>query len=211
MKLRTLEMALQKVRGFSSPDPGYEQYQTPAVLAARLLFDASLHGDIGGCSVLDLGCGTGILAIGACLMGAGTVTGIDQDPRALETAAENARALGVEVGFIRAIVGEGPFPTEISPVDTVIMNPPFGAQKEHADRPFIDRALQMGTRVYGIFNAGSLSFVTSYVRNRASVVSVTSGALTIPRSFYFHTRDSLDIPVEIILLERTGAARSPEK
>jgi hypothetical protein len=69
MKLKNLEIHLQKVQGFKNPVAGLEQYMTPAPLAARFLFDAFLHGDIEGMKVLDLGCGTGMLSVGAALLG----------------------------------------------------------------------------------------------------------------------------------------------
>lgn len=47
-------------------------------------------------SVLDVGCGSGVLAIGAALFGAGRVDAIDISPASLGTAAENARLNGVE-------------------------------------------------------------------------------------------------------------------
>jgi ribosomal protein L11 methyltransferase len=50
-----------------------------------------------GLSVLDYGCGSGILAIAAAKLGAGTVTGVDIDPDALRAAAANAAANGVDV------------------------------------------------------------------------------------------------------------------
>ena len=65
MKLKQLEMTLQRLAGFSRPRAALEQYQTPAPLAARLLYHALMKGDIGGKSVCDLGSGTGVLAIGA--------------------------------------------------------------------------------------------------------------------------------------------------
>lgn len=43
-----------------------------------------------GCSVLDYGCGSGILGIAALRLGAGNVLGIDIDPAALTAAAANA-------------------------------------------------------------------------------------------------------------------------
>jgi ribosomal protein L11 methyltransferase len=49
----------------------------------------------GGESVLDYGCGSGILAIAAAKLGAARVDGVDLDPLAVETAAGNARANGV--------------------------------------------------------------------------------------------------------------------
>ena len=48
MKLKHLEMTLQRLAGFSSPRAALEQYQTPAPLAARLLYPALMKGDIGG-------------------------------------------------------------------------------------------------------------------------------------------------------------------
>jgi len=50
----------------------------------------------GGESVLDYGCGSGVLAIGAARLGAARVTGIDIDPEAVTTAAANAQANGIE-------------------------------------------------------------------------------------------------------------------
>ena len=47
--------------------------------------------------VLDYGCGSGILAIAAGLLGAGEIVATDVDPRALETTAANAAQNGVAV------------------------------------------------------------------------------------------------------------------
>ena len=49
-----------------------------------------------GESVLELGCGSGLLAIAAAKMGAGRVVATDIDPQALDAAVFNARANGVE-------------------------------------------------------------------------------------------------------------------
>ncbi|MBE2194298.1 MAG: 50S ribosomal protein L11 methyltransferase [Anaerolinea sp.] len=48
-----------------------------------------------GLSVLDLGCGSGILAIGAVKLGAGTVRAVDTDPIAVRVTEENAAENGV--------------------------------------------------------------------------------------------------------------------
>lgn len=45
-------------------------------------------------SVLDVGCGTGILAMGAVLFGATSVLGIDNDPEAVRVASENVELNG---------------------------------------------------------------------------------------------------------------------
>lgn len=46
-------------------------------------------------AVLDVGCGSGILSVGALLLGAGRVRAIDVDPAAVEATAENAEVNGV--------------------------------------------------------------------------------------------------------------------
>jgi len=202
MKLKQLEMILQQVSGFRKPRPSLEQYQTPAPLAARLLYHALMKGDLGGKRVADLGCGTGILAIGAALLGAEAVIGADIDEGALAVARENAERTGVDVTFLALDLRDAGCPGGIGTCDTVIMNPPFGAQKAHADRPFIDCALAIAPVTFSIFNAGSAPFVTAYTAGRAEITERVGGAFPIKRTFAFHTRDVQEIEVEILLLER---------
>ena len=202
MKLKQLEMALQRLAGFPRPKAALEQYMTPAPLAARLLYHALMKGDIAGKRVVDLGCGTGVLAIGAALLGAASVTGADIDEGALAVARENAALPGAEAGFLALDLREGGCRERIGPADTVVMNPPFGAQKAHADRPFIDCALAIAPVTYGIFNAGSLPFVEAYIAGRGEVDEKVGGSFPIPRTFAFHTRDVQEISVEILRIVR---------
>ncbi|WP_044873898.1 50S ribosomal protein L11 methyltransferase [Pseudomonas sp. LFM046] len=52
--------------------------------------------DLGGCEVLDFGCGSGILAIAALLLGARQAVGTDIDPQALEASRDNASRNGID-------------------------------------------------------------------------------------------------------------------
>ena len=52
--------------------------------------------DLAGMRVLDLGCGSGILAIYACLRGASSVLAVDNDPLAAEAAKQNAALNGCD-------------------------------------------------------------------------------------------------------------------
>jgi ribosomal protein L11 methyltransferase len=52
-----------------------------------------------GATLLDYGCGSGILAIAAAKLGAGSVRGVDVDAQALVASAANARANGVDARF----------------------------------------------------------------------------------------------------------------
>ena len=48
-----------------------------------------------GATVLDVGCGSGVLAVGACVLGASRATAIDISPASLATTRANASANGV--------------------------------------------------------------------------------------------------------------------
>jgi len=52
-----------------------------------------------GESLLDYGCGSGILAIAAAKLGANRVTGVDIDSQAIATSRANAKANGLDVAF----------------------------------------------------------------------------------------------------------------
>jgi ribosomal protein L11 methyltransferase len=52
-----------------------------------------------GKTVLDYGCGSGILAMVASKLGAGSVSGVDIDPQAIESARENAARNHCEIDF----------------------------------------------------------------------------------------------------------------
>ena len=52
--------------------------------------------DLAGKTVMDYGCGSGILAIAALKLGAARATGVDNDPQALAATRDNARRNGVD-------------------------------------------------------------------------------------------------------------------
>ncbi len=61
-----------------------------------------------GSRVIDVGTGSGILAVAAKRLGAAEVVAIDIDPVAVETAEQNARQNGVEVDVRRATLDQVP-------------------------------------------------------------------------------------------------------
>lgn len=75
-------------------DPGMA-FGTGTHETTRLVLEA-LEGQVrSGMSVLDVGCGSGILAIAALLLGAGRALAIDLDPEAVRVAAENCAINGL--------------------------------------------------------------------------------------------------------------------
>lgn len=72
-----------------------------------------------GKSVIDMGTGTGILAILCCMRGASPVSGIEIDPMAYENAVENAQLNNVKVNLI---CGDASALKDIEPADIFIAN-----------------------------------------------------------------------------------------
>jgi ribosomal protein L11 methyltransferase len=81
-----------------SLDPGLA-FGTGSHPTTRLCLEWLRETIRGGESVLDYGCGSGILAIAAAKLGAGEVLGTDVDPQAITASRANAAANGVRARF----------------------------------------------------------------------------------------------------------------
>lgn len=79
-------------------DPGMA-FGTGSHPTTRLCLEWLEHNVSTGCSLLDYGCGSGILAIAAARLGAGCVAGVDIDPQAVEAARANAERNEVTAVF----------------------------------------------------------------------------------------------------------------
>lgn len=195
MRKRHLDILLEQVEGFKSPKPEREQYATPATVAGELLHFAFMRGDLAG-TVYDLGCGSGILAIGAKLLGAEKVIGFDDDKDVLETARANAKKLAVDVEFVCSDINE-----VSGKAHTIVMNPPFGAQVKGSDRPFLRKALELSSVVYSIHNAGSTEFIKKFI-SPSVITDMQIIDFPIKRTFGFHTKEIQVIKVEIYRIEK---------
>jgi putative methylase len=217
-----LELFLSQMESQPSPKASLEQYTVSEAIAAKMLYLAAYtNGDIVGKKVLDLGCGTGRLALAASYLGAQFVVGVDIDKTAIKTASENSKKAGskTDVQWVLADIGAvtGRF-------DTVLQNPPFGVQKRTADRKFLEKALEVGNVVYSLHNhpctdkqliqrlkadpSGLLQvepspFIARFVESRSGVVkAVYAMLMTIPRMFDFHTKMKHDFVVDLYLIKK---------
>ena len=194
VKKRDLEIRLQNLAPFREPKVGLEQYPTHSSIATDILFEAYANGDIAGKDVVDLGCGTGIFAIGASLLGASSVTAYDIDPDALEIAKNNATALGCEIDFIESDISkvEGKY-------DTALMNPPFGSQKKHADQPFLKTAMTVADVVYSIHMACTLDYLDKETKAFSKeIAGHRIYKYEIPHTFSFHTKTKKSVDIVAI-------------
>ncbi|MFB6087082.1 MAG: METTL5 family protein [Haloarculaceae archaeon] len=203
MDRRELERCLEGLAGFEEPRVEFEQYPTPADVAAHLLHVAAMQGDVAGHTVVDLGTGTGVLALGAACLGPARVVAVERDPAALATARENGRRLGppAPVAWVRADAARPPLCVDDA---TVVMNPPFGAQtgREGADRAFLAAAADLGRVSYSLHNAGSREFVEAFAAdNGGAVTHAFRVALRLDRQFAFHAADATEVPALAVRVE----------
>ncbi len=193
-------MTLSRLEGFVKPKSWLEQYRTPGNVAAELLWMAMP--DLRGKVVADFGAGTGVLSIGACLVGASKVYAVEIDPEAVEVLKRNASRL--EVTDSMTIV-TGDVVKFSERVDTVIMNPPFGSQRPHADRPFLKKAFEVGKTVYSIHLARPdvRGFVERFsALHGFEVASRKTLKFEIPYTFHFHRRRLERIDVDMYRFQR---------
>jgi ribosomal protein L11 methyltransferase len=85
-------------------DPGMA-FGTGTHPTTQLCLELIEEGVVGGASVLDVGTGSGILAIAAAVLGAAPITAIDIDPIAVSAAGENRR-VNPDAGDILLAVGD---------------------------------------------------------------------------------------------------------
>ncbi len=200
---RDLARTLETVADFAEPRVDLEQYLTPPELAAHLLHLAGLQGDLDR-PVVDLGTGTGMLAIAASLAGAEDVVGVDRDRQALARAVENATRLECPIEWIHADATRLPLAHETV---TVVANPPFGAQRgnRHADRAFLETAASVAAVSYTIHNAGSQSFVESFVSDAGGrITHAFQAELPITHRFDFHDAERERLAAEVFRIEWTA-------
>jgi ribosomal protein L11 methyltransferase len=101
-------------------EPG-RAFGTGAHPTTRLCLELLAAGARG--SLLDIGCGSGVLSIAAMRLGYGPVVAVDDDPVAVEIAAANARANAVEIEVRVADATAAALPPTDVAVANVLLRP----------------------------------------------------------------------------------------
>ena len=187
MRLSQLPTHLDKLLGFKSPKSLLEQWKTPGKIAAELISLADVYGK----TVLDLGCGTGVLSIAAKLMGAKKVIGVELDEGALEIAHQNSTKLNLDVEWIHDNALSYS-PTEN--FDIVIMNPPYGSVVRGMDKKFIEAALKIAPEVFVLVSSYSRKFFEEHYQ--AQFLKTFKFPLTSQQSF--HKKSTRELEVDLL-------------
>lgn len=201
-----LAIALSRLEVFSEPKVRAEQYVSDSETAAFVLWQAALLGDIRGKVIADLGCGTGLLGIGALLLGAKSVLFVDFDEKAIEKAKKNllkVKSEGYSVGknvFICKDVGQL-MKKEAIGIDAVIQNPPFGTKVMHSDILFLEKAIEMAPIVYSFHKSETKAFLERFLaKKNAEITHIWDFKFPIKASFHFHRRQIHRVNVSCIRL-----------
>ncbi|MFB6213505.1 MAG: METTL5 family protein [Candidatus Nanohaloarchaea archaeon] len=192
-----LAQKLSRLEGFDSPKIQLEQYPTPPQLAADMIHAAYMQGDIEGKQVVDLGTGTGILAIGAALAGAEKVVAVEKDSEALEVARENARDAGVQelIDFVQKDVEEF-----TGDYDTCMMNPPFSVHSELLEE-FYRAAFSVADAVYALGPRDDS--IKEFAREHGhKLLGAEDYSIGLESSYGFHTEEVRETDIRLIVTER---------
>ncbi len=188
MRKKELEILLSKVPEVAL-DERLEQYPTPASIAADVLWEAYVRGDVKGKVVADLGCGTGRFAYGVELLGGFPIC-LELDPRLL------AYARGERVN---ADVKRIP----LRKADTVIQNPPFGTRRRGADRFFLEASMEIARRVYTLHLKEARGLISRIARRKGfTCYEIRDYSFPIRALYEHHLKRYHYIRVTLYLCER---------
>ncbi|CAK9813425.1 rRNA N6-adenosine-methyltransferase Mettl5 [Anthophora plagiata] len=203
--LRKLEEYLQQLDGFDKPKLLFEQYATSAHIASHMLYCAqSQFNDIEGHTVADLGCGCGILSLGAQMLGACHVIGFEIDSDALEIQSRNCSEIELFVEAVQCDVLQylpGRFEKYF---DTVVMNPPFGTKHNAGmDMKFLEIATKLASNsVYSLHKTSTRNYVLQKaVQYGAKGKVIAELRYDLPKIYKFHKKASVDVHVDFIRFE----------
>lgn len=199
---KKLEMLIQDLSNPSSYNNDLEQYLTDPHVASMLIYQAYQNGDIEGKTVADLGCGNGVLAYGAAVMGAKLVYAIDADP-------EMTKICGINCGGLQISIVNSDVTAFNTKVDTVLMNPPFGSVRKHADLPFIEAAASCASTIYAIHNIKTRDFIEEHYNAIGEIFMRAKVLISVPRIYPHHREEFREMEGIMFALRVRDKAKKP--
>jgi predicted RNA methylase len=212
MKKKQLISIIEQLRTFDKPKVKLEQYPTNAGAAVELAFIAGfMHDDIYEKTIIDLGIGTGRLAITLLFVGAAKAIGIEIDDDAIKLSMDNAKQFGFSnklnlvksnVDNISRILHCKSHPSIQDEEYTLVMNPPFGVQNRGADVKFLLNAMKIEglTVIYSFHlkNQENRKFLRNKIASAGWEVSeIHQMNMILPKLFDFHEKNRKKIEVDL--------------
>ena len=204
MKKRELALLLSQLESLPNQEAQLEQYQTEGDVAANFLWDVYMQGNIEVKEIADLGCGNGILGIGALLLGAKKVHFVDLDAKAIKIVKKNKQLIEKEIGTkLNATFTQKDVRNFKEIVDVVVQNPPFGVQTAHADKPFLLAAMKIAPLIYSFHKIESKQFIKALTKDHGfKVVKMTEIRFPLRKTQAYHKKKTYTVQVGIWQIER---------
>ncbi|PIN80815.1 DNA methylase [Candidatus Woesearchaeota archaeon CG10_big_fil_rev_8_21_14_0_10_30_7] len=200
---KQLAIILSKLKVFESPKVSVEQYNTDSEIAATILWNSGITREFEDKVIVDLGAGTGILGLGALLLGADKVFFVESDGDSLEIAKKNHEMLKSEFNIGKAIFLNQKIEEFNEKCDFAIQNPPFGTKKEHADKEFLEKAFSLAPIIYTFHKASTDEFIKKIVdKNNFLIKNEWLFNFPIKKTQSFHKKPVKKILVKVYRLEK---------
>jgi len=213
---RELAIFLSKLKVFEKANVRLEQYPSDSEVAAILLWQAAMRDDVEDRDIIDLGCGTGILGIGALILGAKHVSFIDIDPHVEEILKENIQMtldnweIDLEGKWdftrqdIREVAKDNTLSKHAQDSDKVVItNPPFGTKIKHADKFFLTAGKKLSNTIYSMHKTTTDVFVKAFARDKElEVVWQEDTSFPIKKTMPDHKKKIERIAVSLYCLKK---------
>ncbi|MDI3473996.1 MAG: putative methylase [Candidatus Woesearchaeota archaeon] len=195
----SLAIELSRLNVFENPKAIEEQYPTDSEIAAEVLWHAFMKGWIKDKIVADFGAGTGILGIGALILGAKKCFFVEKDKNVVEILKRNIERRDL---MDKSNLIEGDIKDFKEKVELVVENPPFGTRKKGSDVSFLEKAFRVSKRVISFHKSSTRDYIISFGR-KCGFESIDEINFFIPlkNTMKFHKKREVKIEVSCFFFE----------
>uniref|UniRef100_A0A914ENB7 Methyltransferase-like protein 5 n=1 Tax=Acrobeloides nanus TaxID=290746 RepID=A0A914ENB7_9BILA len=207
MKKKQLISALDQLDTFKDSKLYLEQYATGSELGSEILL--TINEDVGfeDTFVGDLGCGCGVLMIGASLLGCSATIGLDIDMDALKICQQNIESMSLEsvCDIVNMDIIQSRSTSRMDKkFDLIVMNPPFGTKNNSGiDVKFIQRGLSMledGGVLYSLHKSSTRDFLMRKVKqwNGVEAECIAELRWNLEKTYRHQKKSVVDIEVDLL-------------
>ncbi|MFH1210027.1 MAG: methyltransferase [archaeon] len=204
MNKKELAVRISKLKKIEDLDIKLEQYNLDSEIASQILWNMHMNNDIKDKVIGDFGCGSGLLGYGCLLLGAKKVYFIDKDIKNIKITRESIAKDIVKENFKdkRAVFFNIDIKDFNKKIDVVVQNPPFGTKIRKADKIFLEKALELGDKIYSLHKIESKKFIESLIKDKGFVKQIIEIKLPLRKSYRFHKRKVYYVNTGLWVIER---------
>lgn len=200
MMMNNIIYLLNQLRSMECPNLKLEQYFTTPQLAVRFLQKI----DFKDKTVVDLGCGAGILGITALLLGAKKAIFVDVDNQAIQTSKDNYAIIKnqISIGKAEFLNQDISLLKSSLNIDIALLNPPFGTTDENKriDSIFLKKAMKIAKTVMTMHKTATKEYIKSvFVKNKFNIIYNENFLFPISKSYLHHSKDNVNVQVTLFI------------